>query len=117
FVTNFQGEPNHLFLNRGKMLFHDFSHPSGLGPASLKRLKFGAVFLDADLDGHLDVAVANGHVYRNSRPVYGEDYEQEAQLFRGLGGGRFREVSAQAGPYFRRKLVGRGLAWADYDND
>jgi hypothetical protein len=78
-------------------------------------LGFGAVFVDADLDGNLDVAVANGHVYRNARQSHGAEYPQQAQIFRGLGSGRFEEVSA--GPYFLRKLVGRGLAWADFDND
>src|SRR5262249_2741510 len=31
--------------------------------------------------------------------------------------GRFRDISDKAGGYFRRPRVGRGLAWADYDND
>src|SRR5207244_861660 len=39
------------------------------------------------------------------------------QLFLGDGRGKFRDVSASSGPYFRRRFVGRGLAWADYDND
>ena len=30
FVTNFQKEPNMLFLNRGKMSFQEWSYPSGL---------------------------------------------------------------------------------------
>lgn len=117
FVTNFHNEPNILFVNRGRLVFQEFGHASGLGPPSLSRLAFGTTFLDADLDGHLDLAVANGHVYRNSRQVYGVEYEQQAQLFRGKGGARFEDVSSRAGPYFRRKLVGRGLAAADYDND
>jgi hypothetical protein len=84
---------------------------------SLARLGFGCVFFDADLDGRLDIAVANGHVNRNSQELYGAPFAQEAQLFLGNGAGRFRDVSNQAGPYFRTKVVGRGLARADYDND
>ena len=42
------------------MAFQDWSHPSGVGPATMKRLAFGVDLLDADLDGHLDVAFANG---------------------------------------------------------
>src|SRR5438309_4717697 len=83
----------------------------------MQRLGFGAAFLDADLDGRLDVAVATGHVYRNSPEVDGGSFAQEAQLFVGDGQGRFRDVSAQAGGYFRERHVGRGLACADYDND
>src|SRR5262245_42344489 len=64
FVTNFQNEPNVLFLNRGGLFFQEKSVASGLGPPSLNRLGFGAVMLDADLDGRPDLAAANGHVHR-----------------------------------------------------
>jgi hypothetical protein len=117
FVTNFQDEPNILFLNRGKLHFDEWSHPSGLGPPSMSRLGFGTVLFDADLDGLPEVAVANGHVVRNAEEVYRAPYAQEAQLFQGQGKARFRDVSARAGPYFLRKVVARGLACADFDND
>jgi hypothetical protein len=38
-------------------------------------------------------------------------------LFLGDGRGKFRDISAVAGPYFRDPRVGRGVAVADYDND
>jgi hypothetical protein len=117
FVTNFQNEPNMLYRNRGRLIFDDATEQSGLGPPSISRLGFGCVFFDADLDGRLDVAVANGHIDRNSQENYGAPFAQEAQLFLGTASGRFRDVSAQAGAYFRSRVVGRGLAWADYDND
>lgn len=117
FVTNYQNEPNLLFRNRGGLQFREWSHPSGLGLSSLARLGFGATFFDADLDGRLDVAVANGHVQRPAPRLFGVPYEQEAQLYVGLGGGKFRDVSERAGPYFRQRYVGRGLAWADFDAD
>jgi hypothetical protein len=116
-VTNYQDEPNMVFLNKGGMQFTEWSHPSGFGPATTKRLAFGIDLLDADLDGNLDVAVANGHVYRNSQERYGYPPEQEAQFFVGVGQGRFKEVSDKAGAYFREKLIGRGVAVCDFDND
>jgi hypothetical protein len=116
-VTNFQNEGAVLFLNLGGLRFREWSHPCGIGPASVKRLGFGIDLFDPDLDGNLDAAVANGHVVRNAPSVYKAPYEQEAQLFLGDGKGRFREVSDRAGAYFREKRVGRGLAVADYDND
>ena len=116
FVTNFQNEPSVVYRNRGNLRFDDWTARSGMGQ-SLARLGFGCVFFDADLDGRLDVAVANGHVNRNSQKLYGAPFGQEPQLFLGTGGGRFRDVSNQAGPYFRTPVVGRGLAWADYNND
>jgi hypothetical protein len=115
-VTNFQNEPTVVYRNRGKLVFDDWTNQSGLA-RSLARLGFGCVFFDADLDGRLDFAVANGHVNRDAPERYGAPFAQQAQLFLGLGGGRFRDVSSQAGAYFQRPVVGRGLAWADYDND
>jgi hypothetical protein len=117
FVSNFQNEPNMLFLNRGDLFFQEWSYPSGLGAPSVPFLAFGNVFCDFNLDGILDVAVANGHVIPNAEELYRQPYTQEAQLFVGDGKARFRDVSRQAGAYFRRKLIGRGLAWADYNND
>ncbi len=117
FVTNFYGVPNVLYLNAGRMLFRYGTHRSGLGVPSIDRLGFGTVFCDVDLDGRLDLAVANGHVERNAVEVYGAPYAQAAQLFLGQGSGRFRDGSAEVGAYFREPRVGRGLAWADFDND
>jgi hypothetical protein len=117
FVTNFQNSPNSLFLNRGKMRFTDVSVSCGLGPPSLRTLGFGAVFLDADLDGNPDLATANGHVQRAARELYGVPYAQDMQLFLGDGRGKFREATATAGVDFRRPRVGRGVARGDFDND
>ncbi len=117
FVTNFQKEPNMLFLNQGEMFFREQSYASGLVSGGLTRLAFGTAALDADLDGRLDLAIANGHVTRHAREVFGDSFRQEARLFRGLGAARFRDVSDQAGPYFGDKRVSRGVAVADFDND
>jgi hypothetical protein len=117
FMTNFQGSPNVLFLNRGKNRFDEMSYPSGLGGPSLARLGFGTCAFDANLDGNLDLAIANGHVQRVAQEVYGVPYAQECQLFLGEGRGKFRDVSAGAGADFLRRRVGRGLARADHDHD
>lgn len=116
-VSNYQNEPTMVFLNRGRFRFTEWSHPSGIGPATLRTLGFGLDLFDADLDGHLDLAQANGHVIRDAVEFIKTPYEQPAQLFVGDGKANFREVSDQAGGYFREKRVGRGLAVADYDND
>jgi len=46
---------------------------------------------------------------------------QEHSLFRNAGNGKFQDASATAGPFFNArtgvKSVGRGAAFADYDND
>jgi hypothetical protein len=117
FVTNFHLQPNVLYLNLGKMRFRESGPQAGLAFPSIDRLGFGTVAVDADLDGRLDLAVANGHIHRHADVVYRSPYAQRAQLFVGEGGGRFRDHSDRAGGYFREPQVGRGLAWADFDND
>jgi hypothetical protein len=106
-----------LFLNRGKMSFEEWNYPSGLVAGGTDRLAFGTVAFDADLDGHLDLAIADGHVTRWSREIFGDAFKQEAKLFLGEGQARFRDISHQVGPYFREKRLGRGLACADFNND
>lgn len=117
FVTNYQNAPNVLLRNRGNLRFDERSYGSGLGGPSLDRLAFGACVLDANLDGHADLAVANGHVQRVAQQVFGVPYAQSAQLFLGDGAGQFRDASDGAGADFVKPRVGRGLARADFDND
>jgi hypothetical protein len=61
--------------------------------------------------------VANGHLHRDAAEVYRAPYAQRAQLFVGTGPGSYRDASDRSGPYFHEARVGRGLAWADFDND
>lgn len=117
FVTNFQNEPNLLYRNRGDLLFTESSTLSGLGIPSVSRLGFGTSLCDVDLDGRLDIAVANGHIHRNAQELYSAPFAQKAQLFLGDGKGRYRDVSPHAGAYFRADHVGRGLAASDFDRD
>lgn len=117
FVTNFQRNPNILFLNKGKMVFEDSSQPAGLLAGGTDHLAFGTIACDADLDGHLDLAVADGHVTKYAREIFGDTFKQEARFFMGDGKARFREVTAKAGRYFHEKRLGRGLACADFNND
>jgi len=81
-------------------------------------LGFGCVFLDADLNGALDLVVANGHIDETVRNIRGNvGYAQPPQLFLNEGNGTFRDVASEAGGGFDQPKVGRGLAYADFDRD
>src|SRR5450631_690557 len=85
--------------------------------ASKDKLGFGCVFLDADLDGSLDLAVVNGHIDDTVRNVSGVGYAQSPQLFLNGGKGTFVDVAAAIGGGFSQPKVGRGLAYGDFDRD
>jgi hypothetical protein len=70
----------------------------------------GAAIFDYDGDGRLDLFLANsidwlGRRRGTSLPA----------LYRNLGGGRFRDVTAEAG--LAQESYGMGVAVGDYDND
>jgi hypothetical protein len=116
FVTNFSEELNTLYANHADGTFEDVSQKIGLGSGFLP-LGFGTKMFDYDNDGDLDLHVTNGHVIDNLKlyqPTL--SYEQADLLYENVGG-KFKDVSAQAGAALRSPRVGRGLAVADYDND
>jgi hypothetical protein len=117
YVTNFSEELNSMYMNRGDSIFEDTSSHTGLA-ASFIPLGFGAKMFDADNDGDLDIHVTNGHVIDNvERYQANLTYAQKDLFFENTGGGRFKDVTAQAGPALQALRVGRGLAVADFDND
>jgi enediyne biosynthesis protein E4 len=75
-------------------------------------LGFGASFLDADNDGHLDLLTANGHLSQ----LPGTAYKMPMQLLLG-NSGRFHDVTASAGQALMVPRISRGLAVGDMDND
>ncbi|MFN7963932.1 MAG: CRTAC1 family protein [Thermoanaerobaculia bacterium] len=119
-VTNLNGETNTLYQNQGGGLFEDVTPASGLGPPSLPSTGFGTDWLDVDGDGRLDLFVANGDVkllWNLVTPQEPYPLRQKNQLYRAEDGGRFREVSAQAGPGLEPVETSRGVAVGDVDND
>jgi hypothetical protein len=115
--TNFSDQITMLYRNNGDGTFHDASLRAGLG-INTKYVGFGVGFFDFDNDGRKDIFIANGHVYPQiaSRNLH-VTYKQPRLLYRNLGAGRFRDVSASAGPGITTPNLGRGCAFADLDND
>ncbi len=116
-ITNFDNEMIGLYRMSGKS-FEDIAPQSGVGIASRNSLGFGCAFLDVNLDGWLDFAVANGHIDETVRNIRGNvGYAQPPELFLNRGNGSFREAAADVGADFDQPKVGRGLAYADFDRD
>jgi hypothetical protein len=116
-LTTFAHDRYSLYRSIDGRLFEDAS-AAGLAAPTFVRMGWGAAFLDADLDGRLDLFFANGHIFADVDrfPQLGETYRQKNQLFLNAGR-RFRDVSERAGPGLQRAAVGRGLAAGDLDND
>ena len=118
-ITNFDNEMLGLFRPSGKGgAYEDVAIQAGVGTPTKPMLGFGCVFADFDLDGALDLAVANGHIDDTVRNIRGNvGYAQPPQLFLNLGKGTFRDVTLEVGPDFSQPKVGRGLAYGDFDRD
>jgi enediyne biosynthesis protein E4 len=117
-IGNFTSERMALYRNEGGGLFTDEAQASGIGKMSEQSLTFATFFFDYDLDGLLDIFAVNGHVSDDIQKVQPRvRYAQPPHLFRNLGRRRFEEVTARVGRSLGRAVVGRGAAYADYDND
>ncbi len=111
-VGNFANEMLALYHNEGSGVFVDEAPASAVGRASLLTLSFGVFFFDYDLDGHLDIFSANGHIEDEINRVQPRvQYKQPPLLFRNLGKGRFEPTAAAMGPDFNTAAGGarRGL--------
>jgi len=117
-ITNFDNEMIGLYRAAKPGVYDDVATAAGIGAASRSTLGFGCMFLDVDMDGALDLAVANGHIDETVRNIRGNvGYAQPPQLFLNSGNGKFRDVAADVGGGFEKPRVGRGLAFADFDRD
>jgi len=116
YVTNFYGETNTFYENLGGGRFVDATAERGLAAPTVSYLGWGTRFFDYDLDGDLDLFVANGHVYPQiDEARAGGRYAQRNQLFANVGSGTFAEV--EAGPGLRVEKSSRGAISGDYDQD
>jgi hypothetical protein len=100
---------NRLLKNTGRLQFEDVTQQAGIAQLSAQYVSWGTGMHDFDNDGLDDLFVVHGGLVHL--------VPQEHSVFRNIGGGKFEDVSPGAGAFFASKSVGRGAAFADYDND
>jgi hypothetical protein len=119
YSAHFANDFGTLYHNLGGLLFEDVTSRARIREAGWPYVKWGTGFVDLDEDGWKDIVHANGHVYPHLRSATGrETYEQPAlSVYLNNRDGTFRDVSAEAGPDSQKRVLGRGTAFADIDND
>jgi hypothetical protein len=117
FLTALSGEPFPLYLNTAEGFFVPATHRAGLGFSTVLMSGWGTGAYDFDNDGHKDLFSANSHVSENVAAYSHHRYRQPNALFRGVGQGRFRDVTAGTGAAMQRARAHRGCAFGDLDND
>ena len=98
-----------LYRNVGNGLFEDITERSGVAKAFAGKGQWGALLIDYDNDGDLDIFTADGTAE--------ELILQLPLLLENDGKGNFTDVGAQISPYFSEKRSGRAAASIDFDND
>jgi enediyne biosynthesis protein E4 len=117
FKTNFADDTVNLFHNNGDGTFSDVGFSSGLA-VNTRYVGWGCGFLDYDNDGWPDLMQINGHVYPEiAGHDIGQSYKNPRLVYRNLGKGQFKDVSAQMGPGITEHFSSRGAAFGDYNND
>lgn len=116
-VTNFENEMVALYQPAASGNYSDRAMEAGLGRSTRGSLGFGCFFFDVDLDGQMDLLVANGHIDETFGKLAGRaPMAQAPQLFLQRSG-RFQEVGSEVGGSFASPKIARGAAYGDFDND
>ncbi len=117
FVTNSRGQPHAAYeseiLKTGETGYRNVTAQIAKSLERTATVGWGDAFVDFGNSGNLDLILANGAI-----PVTNLKQDTEPlQLLQGLGGGKFTLASGIIDPAGMPKIIGRGLAVADYAND
>lgn len=98
-------------------MFLDVTYPSGLGRMTLSMSGWSTGIFDLNNDGWKDLFAACGDVQDNSEQLTSIRTRQRNLVLANLGGMRFADASAGAGPDFQQLGMHRGAAFGDLDGD
>jgi len=114
YITHFSNESNTLYQNLGDVGFRDVTSIQKFHKPTIPYLAFGTVMNDFNADGCMDIFMANGHIddWRDK----GDLWKMPAQLF-SYQKNQWKEMTGQAGEYFKGTHLGRAVSQADFDND
>jgi hypothetical protein len=125
FITHLTEETNTFWQQTTTGFYQDRTLACGLATRHWRGTGFGTMFIDFDLDGAVDLAIANGRVARSGgEPPPAEDldpywkpYAERNQLYQNDGHGRFKDISRGNSAFCGSLAVGRALLWGDFDDD
>ncbi len=117
FVANVDQEMFSLYQNNKNENFTDTAFKHTVAQSTRLLSGWGLKFFDYDNDGLVDAILANGHpddmIEQYSQQV---KYKEPLLLFHNTNG-LLKNISADAGPVFKKSFPARGLAVGDYNND
>ena len=117
YKTNFADDTCNLYHNNGDGTFTDVTFAAGIG-INNQYVAWACGFVDVDNDGWPDIIQINGHVYPEiDGQGLGQTFKNPRLVYKNLGNGRFKDVSAEMGPGISERFSSRGAAFGDYDND
>jgi hypothetical protein len=116
-VTNLANQRYALYQNAGDGSFTYATSSAGLGQMTVSHSGWGVRLFDYDNDGWKDLLIAQGHDLDTIEKTYPNLRYREPMLLARNTGGRFTDISAQAGSVFRQSWIARGMALGDLDND
>jgi enediyne biosynthesis protein E4 len=114
--TNFSDDVPNVYHNNGDGSFEDRVLQSGLG-GYVQYVGWGVHLADVDHDGRRDLLMINGHVYPEADKTPEIRYQQPRLFYWHVGGGKFKDLSSQAGGGVSTRLSSRGSAAGDLDDD
>ena len=119
-VGVFAGQQLSLFdapAAKGLQLFTNVQQAAGVASATLLATTFGLVIGDINLDGKLDIVLANGHIDDDGMAVGSGQitYRQPLQVLSQRDDHTYASWTPPSGAL--KSIVGRGLASGDIDNN